>query len=208
MTKILGICGSPRNAATEYTLQRSLDAAMAVPGTECEMITLRGKRLGFCVHCDRCIREDVNYCLVHEDDDMHPLYKPFYEADGYIIASPVYEMNITAQLVTFFNRFRPTYTILKSNPDYFRHKVGGAIAVGGTRNGGQECTINAIHGFYHTQGMSIVNGGMGVYAGVSVWSRDRKAAGAEEDTFGMENAAKLGRRVAEMALIMQQAGRQ
>jgi multimeric flavodoxin WrbA len=202
MVKIIGICGSPRKAATEYTLSRALDSAASVSGVESEMITLRGKKLGFCIHCDRCIREGVDYCLVHEEDDMHPLYKTFYEADGYIIASPVYEMNITAQLTTFLNRFRPTYTILKSNPDYFRYKVGGAIAVGGTRNGGQERAIGAIHGFYHTQGMTIINGGLGVYAGVSVWSKDKKAAGAEEDVIGMENAEKLGKRLAEAALVI------
>lgn len=202
MVKILGICGSPRKASTEYTLQRALAGAEAAGEVSTEMITLRGKKLGFCIHCDRCVKEGVDYCLVHKDDDMTPLYKPFYEADGYIIASPVYEMNITAQLVTFFNRFRPTYTLLKQDPDYFRYKVGAAIAVGGTRNGGQEHAIDSIHGFYHTQGMMVINGGLGVYAGVSVWSKDRKAAGAEEDTFAMENAEKIGKRVAEAALMV------
>ncbi len=200
MVKILGICGSPRKAATEYTLEQALEAAASVEGVETEMIKLRGRKLGFCIHCDRCVKEGTNYCLVHPDDDMRELYDTFYQADGYIIASPVYEMNITAQLVTFLNRFRPTYTILKKEPDYFRFKVGGAIAVGGTRNGGQERAISAIHGFFHTQGMTLISGGLGVYAGASVWSQDKKAAGAEADTIGMENARKLGKRLAETAV--------
>jgi multimeric flavodoxin WrbA len=203
MVKILGICGSPRKAATEYALQRSLQAAAAVEGVQTEFVSLRGRKLGFCIHCDRCLKEGVDYCPVNQDDDMHPLYPLFYAADAYIIASPVYEMNITAQLATFFNRFRMTYGVLKNNPNYFQFKLGGAIAVGGTRNGGQEQTIAAIHGFYNTQGMTIVNGGLGIYAGVSVWSRDKKELGAQEDTVGMENAERLGRRVAEMALVVQ-----
>ena len=36
--------------------------------------------------------------------------------------------------------------------------MGAAIAVGGTRNGGQEGALNAILGFYHTQGMVVCNG--------------------------------------------------
>jgi len=202
MVKILGISGSPRKAATEYTLGRALSAAEKIEGVETELVTLRGRKLGFCIHCDRCVREGTTYCLVHPDDDMNELYDTFYNADGYIIASPVYEMNLTGQLATFLNRFRPTYTLLKENPDYFRYKVGGAIAVGGTRNGGQEQTIHAIQGFYHTQGMMVINGGLGVYAGVSVWSQDRKAKGAEEDEFAMGNAEMLGRRVAEAALLV------
>ena len=73
---------------------------------------------------------------------------------------------------------------------------GAALAVGGTRNGGQECAINTILGFYHTQGMPVVNGGLGVYAGAAVWSQDRMAEGAAEDEKGMENARAIGRRLA------------
>ena len=47
---------------------------------------------------------------------MSKLYDSFYEADGYIFASPVYDMGITGQLTTYFNRFRPIYTIVKKIP--------------------------------------------------------------------------------------------
>ena len=202
MATIIGISGSPRKAATEYALQQALRAAGEVPGVETKLLTLRGKQIGFCIHCDRCVREETRHCLVHRDDDMQPLFEQFLEADGYIVASPVYMMNPTAQLTAFFNRFRAAHTLLTENTDFFRFRVGGAMAVGGTRNGGQELTINAIHGFYHTLGITVINGGLGVYAGVSVWSRDQRAAGAEADVTGMENAGKLGRRVAEAAVAL------
>jgi multimeric flavodoxin WrbA len=79
---------------------------------------------------------------------------------------------------------------------------GAAMAVGGTRNGGQETTINAIHGFFHTNGITIVNGGLGIYAGAAVWSQDRMAQGAQEDLKGMENARSIGRRLAMMARLI------
>ena len=47
MVKILGVCGSPRKAATEYALRQALDAASQVPGVEVELVTLRGKKLTF-----------------------------------------------------------------------------------------------------------------------------------------------------------------
>jgi multimeric flavodoxin WrbA len=201
MVKILGVCGSPRKAATEYALRQALDAASQVPGVEVELVTLRGKKINFCIHCDKCIREDADRCLVWEDY-MSKLYDSFYEADGYIFASPVYDMGITGQLTTYFNRFRPIYTIVKKNPDHFSNRVGGAIAVGGTRNGGQECTINNILGFYQTNGIMAVSGGLGVYGGASVWSQDKKAQGAEEDTIGIKNVRTIGRKVAEAAVIV------
>jgi multimeric flavodoxin WrbA len=201
MVKIIGISGSPRNAATEYTLKQALEAAEEVKGVKTQFIPLRAKKINFCIHCNRCIQEGANYCVIY-NDDMRELYEPFYEADAYIIASPVYEMGVSGQLATFLNRFRPTYTILRQNRNYFSTKVGGAIAVGGTRNGGQECTINNILGFYHTQGILVVNGGLGVYNGGSVWSQDKKAQGAEEDLIGMQNARVIGRKVAETAVLI------
>lgn len=201
MVKIVGISGSPRNAATECTLKQALEAAEEVKGVKTQLISLRAKTINFCIHCNRCIEEGANHCVIY-NDDMKELYDPFYEADGYIIASPVYEMGVSGQLATFLNRFRPTYTILKQDRNYFSTKVGGAIAVGGTRNGGQECTINNILGFYHTQGIIVVNGGLGVYAGGSVWSKDKKAQGAEEDLIGMQNARIIGKRVAETAVLI------
>lgn len=198
--KILGICGSPRKAASEYALRVALDAAAEVSGVEVELLTLRAKEINFCIHCDQCIRKNSMYCTLHQDDMTQEMYDSFYEADGYIIASPVYEMNVTAQLATFFNRFRPTYNVLKSDPSYFSLKVGGGIAVGGTRNGGQETTIQSIHGFFHTHGIVPVNGALGVYSGASVWSQDRRSAGAKEDLIGMNNCQRIGKRVAELAV--------
>jgi multimeric flavodoxin WrbA len=201
MVKILGVCGSPRKAATEYALREALDAASQVHGVETELVTLRAKTINFCIHCDKCIREDADRCLIYEDD-MSKLYDSFYEADGYIFASPVYDMGITAQLAAYFNRFRSIYTIVKKDPDYFSSRVGGAIAVGGTRNGGQECTINNILGFYQTNGILAVSGGLGVYGGGSVWSQDKRAKGAEEDTVGIKNVRTIGRKVAEAAVLI------
>lgn len=201
MVKILGVSGSPRKAATEFALKEALEAASQVPGIEVEFITLRGKKLNYCIHCDKCVREGAHHCMVY-DDDMSKLYQSFYEADGYIFASPVYDMGISAQLVTYFNRFRPIYNIVKKDPDHFSTRVGGAIAVGGTRNGGQECTINNILNFYYTNGIMAVSGGLGVYNGASVWSQDKKAQGAQEDTIGIKNVRTIGRKVAEAAVRM------
>lgn len=205
MVKILGICGSPRKAASEYALMQALEAVAEVEGTEVDVMTLRAKTINFCIHCDKCIRDGADRCTLHSDD-MSALYDRFYAADGYIVASPVYDMALPGQLVTFFNRFRATYTILKDRPDYFLRKVGGAIAVGGTRNGGQESAIKVIHDFYHTMGMTVVNGSMAGYAGASVWSQDRKAEGAAQDEFGMKNVRTLGTKVARTALLIAGAG--
>lgn len=199
--KILGICGSYRRASTYAALCAALEEAALQEGVEVQMIELRGRDIHACVGCNRCKKEEINDCLTFKDD-MEEVFNAFMEADGYIIASPIYSMGVTPVLASMFSRFRPNINLSLKDPDMNLFKVGGAIAVGGTRNGGQECTINCIHGFYHTKGITVVNGGLGAYAGGSVWSRDGGMEGAMADEIGIRNARAVGRRVAKVAVAM------
>ncbi|MFW5787055.1 MAG: flavodoxin family protein [Halanaerobiales bacterium] len=189
MIKLLGICGSPRSGATEYVLDEALKVAKNYAEIETDRILLRKHELPYCIHCDKCIREESKYCAYHEVNNKE-IYDKFYKADAYLIASPVYLMNVTGQLTTFFNLLRPVWNILKEDPAFFWDKVGAGISVGGTRHGGQETTINTIHGFYHTYGIHIV-GGNHTYNGGTVWSKDRMKEGAKEDLEGMNTVHSL-----------------
>lgn len=201
MSKILGICGSPRRKSSYTALTAALESAEA-QGVETERIELRARKMNPCVHCNKCLRDQSDRCTVFQDD-MTELYSKFYEADGILIASPVYEMNITAQLAIFFGRFRSAWMLSVKDPFFFTKKVGGAIAVGGTRNGGQESTIQAIHNFYHTQGILVCGGGSGIYSGASLWNPG-DGSGTMEDEIGMANARALGEKI---AVIAKQMGR-
>lgn len=53
--KIIGICGSPRKRATEYVLKKALET-LKEAGFETEFFTVRGKNIGFCKHCDYCLK--------------------------------------------------------------------------------------------------------------------------------------------------------
>ncbi len=196
MAKIIGVSGSTRKNATDYALREALKAAEEVDGIETEFISLRGKKINPCIHCDRCIREEYKGCLVYKDDDMDALYLKCLEADGLLLASPVFEMGISPQLSAFMSRFRSTYLDLRKDPEVFGNHVGAAIAVGGTRNGGQEMTIACIHNFFHTNGYVVTGGALGVYAGASIWSQDNIKFDESVDPIGIANARKLGVKMA------------
>lgn len=207
MAKVIGLCGSPRKGATEYALEYALDAARAVPGVETEVILLRGKDIKRCIHCNLCMDSKTplpDYCSLK--DDMKDLIDRFVTADGYIIASPVYEATVTGLLKDFMDRFRgKAFATLRNgqNPFEKNPRVGGGIAVGGTRNGGQELTLTAINNFYLTYEFLVTGGPLGNYLGASVWSKDKKAQGVQEDEVGLDRLAKLGKRVAEFALVLE-----
>jgi multimeric flavodoxin WrbA len=195
MTKILGICGSPRSGATEFAIQEALKAAAEVPGIETEYWSVRGKKIAYCVHCDACIRNHT-MCIIK--DDIQELEKKILEADGFIIGSPVYDMNITAQLAAVFNRLRPMYLV---HSGVLQNKVGAAITTGGTRYGGQELAKLPIINFYLMHEMLVSGGLGGCYSGGTIWSKDEKAKGAAEDTTGMDTIKRLGRGVAEAVMV-------
>jgi multimeric flavodoxin WrbA len=204
MTKLLFICGSPRNASTEYAVLEAKKGAESVEGVEVTMLNLRGKKIAPCVGCNACVKKGVTECIVYQDD-MQEWNRSFFNYDGVLIGSPVYEMGITPQLATFFSRFRAEYLNQKDDPLIRMYMPGAALAVGGTRNGGQESVIRTIHGFYSTYGLPIVTGGLGVYCGASIWSQDRMAQGAAEDEKGMGDARLLGKRLALTAKALQAA---
>ncbi len=197
--KILGICGSPRDASTMIGLRAALEEAEKW-GAETELISLRGKKINPCIACDKCLREGSLKCCVWKDD-MTELYDKWYEADGVIVASPVYLMAPTAQTMAFFHRFRSFWLKSEKDPDFFNRKIGAAISCGGTRNGGEETTNQVILNALSSFGITLVNGGIGTYTGACLWS-DNNRYGANDDEIGLFNCRKVGRKVAVMAQYM------
>ncbi|MDR0519941.1 MAG: flavodoxin family protein [Clostridiales Family XIII bacterium] len=204
--RILGISGSPRHGTTDYLTELALESAATASGIETDFLPLHKVKINHCIQCERCLKLDPGQSYEHYcppfHDDMDELIPRFLAADGYIIASPVYEMNYTPLLGIFMGRFRPLWRVFKG---VHRNKVGGAISVGGTRYGGQETTVQLINSFFLLNEMINVSGTSGGYIGACAWSQD-KLPPEFNDPSGEEKVRDLGRRVAEVTKIVK-AGR-
>ena len=188
--KVIGICGSPRNQATAYVLRKALQM-LKRHGFETEFFTVRGKDIGFCRHCD--------YCLKHKEcvmkDDMYKLYPLFRETDGIMIATPVYNGGVSAQTKTIMDRCR---ALVAADRNMFKYKVGAAIAIGGDRIGGQELAIQQITTFYILNGIIPVSGGsFGANLGATFWSKDT-LEGVKTDEEGFRSLKKTARKFADL----------
>jgi len=179
---IVGICGSPRKQATHYVLERALET-LEDEGFETEFFTVRGKNISPCRHCDYCLRN--RECVLK--DDMYPLYDLLRRAQGIIIATPVYNGGVSAQVKAIMDRCR---ALGAEDYDSLRGKVGMGIAVGGDRCGGQEPALMQIHTFYILNGVIPVSGGsFGANLGACLWSRDT-VEGVKEDSYGFKTLDK------------------
>jgi len=196
---IVGVSGSPRKGATQYCVQEALRSASEILGISTHFIDLRGNKINHCIHCNRCLNEKLDICPVFEDD-MSGYYDYILKADGIVLGSPVYHMSPSSLMQAFLNRLRPLGRYIGSGG--WAVKVGGAIAVGGMRNGGQETTLECLNNFFFCSGMVVVSGGIFAYNGGSIWSNDKKEIGAKEDTIGMDTVRVIGRRTAIIAKLL------
>lgn len=186
---ILGICGSPRKMATEHVLGEALKM-LEEKGFRTSFFSVRGKNISPCKHCDYCLKNKE--CVVK--DDMGQLYPLLLEAEGYVIATPVYNGGLSAQTKAVIDRTRAT---LAANPKALRGKPGVVIAVGGDRMGGQELAIQQIHTFYILNGMIPISGGFfGANLGATFWSKDT-LEGVKEDAEGFRSLRKTVKKFAE-----------
>lgn len=186
---ILGVCGSPRAKTTEYVLREAL-RMLGERGFETEFFTVKGKKIGFCTHCDYCLQKKG--CVIQ--DDVQELYPLLREAEGLVFASPVYNGGVSAQIKAVMDRTR---ALLAANPDVFRGKVGIAIAIGGDRSGGQELAIQQIMTFYTLNGVLTLSGGFfGANIGASFWSKDTME-GIKDDKEGFRSLRKTVKRFSE-----------
>lgn len=184
--KVLGVCGSPRKSLTESSLAYALDIFSAYDDCEPTMYTLRQKKINFCIHCNRCIKDNLRYCPVY-DDGMTKLYPLMEEADIILLASPVYNMAPSGQTMTMLNRLRPLGKMMSEGG--WAKKVGISLAVGGTRHGGQETALGVLNNAILSFGMNCVSAGVLAYNGASLWNQ-----GESSDETGKECISHLARR--------------
>ncbi len=183
---ILGICGSPRKQATEYVLQEAL-SMMEEKGFETEFFTVRGKNIGPCRHCDYCMRKKE--CILK--DDMYEVYPLIQEAEGLIMATPIYNGGLSANLKAVMDRCRALGAV---DFNFLQYKVGMGIAIGGDRAGGQELAMQQILTYYILNGAIPVSGGaFGANLGANFWSQDT-LEGVKSDEEGFRSLRKTLKR--------------
>jgi len=186
---IVGISGSPRKKTTEYVLEKAL-SHLREKGFETEMFRIMGKEIAPCRHCDYCMKKKE--CVMK--DDMFDLYDLLKSCDGIIMASPMYNGSISAQLKAIMDRCR---ALEAEDIDLLKGKIGMSIAIGGDRNGGQELAIQQINTYYILNGIIPVGGGsFGANLGATLWSQD-SLEGVKKDDYGFETLNRTLNRFVE-----------
>ncbi len=183
--KVIGIVGSPRkNGNTEILTAHTLNA-ISEEGLDTEIVPLAGRDIRPCTGCLACKKDEL--CTI--EDDLFPLYLKMKEADGIIMASPVYYSSATGLMKSFMER---SGYINRHNGEPFRGKVGGPLVV--ARRSGHNFTLAEITFWFQVLGF--------VIPGSSYWNM---AFGGEKgdvrsDEEGMQTAWNFGKNIARVLL--------
>ncbi|MCW3998445.1 MAG: flavodoxin family protein [Candidatus Bathyarchaeota archaeon] len=193
---VVGICGSPREQATDYVLKLALDE-LRKQGIETHFFTVKGKKINFCIHCD--------YCIQHKEcvfkDDMQEVYSLLRKANGIIFATPVYNGGVSAQTKALMDRCRAAEA---GEKNFFENKVGMGIALGGDRIGGQEAALSQIITFYILNAILPVSGGyFGSNLGATFWTKDN-LEGVKQDTEGFRSLKKTMKKFTNLLKNLQE----
>jgi len=189
---ILGISAGKPNGNTDALVKAAL-AECEKQGLETRFLSLWGKKIASCIDCGKCRSQEMCW----QDDAMREIQPLLEEADAMIIGSPTYFGNVSSRISLMFERTLP----LRRSGFKLRNKLGGAVATGGSRNGGQEFVINTIQNWFTLHGMLVVGddaptahfGGIGV---------GRKPGDAAKDDVGLATAVNLGKHMAEVVLSL------
>ena len=187
-TRIIAVSCSPRKGkGTFESLQECLKGAKgAGKGIETELIELAG------LDIEGSVAAGVPLAKGRKDD-FPGVAKKLSDptVGGIIIGTPVYFSSMTSLCKAFIERLMVFF-----RKDVLTGMPVGVLAVGGSRNGGQEVTIRSVQDSLFCFDMILV--GTGRRFGAAVWAK----GGAASDKDGMKAANDLGHRVAATALSL------
>ena len=206
--KILGVCGSPiKQGNTAAFLKATLKAAEEMDGVTTETVFLSGKDISDCQHCNWCLTGQKPGQFCQQNDDMNEIYPLLVEADGLLLASPVYFARLSGRMACFIDRLR-AFAYGNYYRGQLKGKVGGALAVGWTRHGGVETTLLSLNFAFsslgmltaHERGASLGAGGVSSLSGTGKFTPDDRLA-VLKDEYGLRSARRLARRMVELIRI-------
>lgn len=173
--KVLMINGSPRANGNTALALREMEKIFAENGIETEIVTVGNKDIRGCVACATCAK--TGKCAF--DDIVNETAKKFEEAQGLVIASPVYYASANGTLISFLDRLFYSSHFDKTM------KVGASVAV--ARRAGTTATFDEMNKYFTISSMPVATS--------NYWNElhGREKGEAEKDLEGMQTIRTLAR---------------
>lgn len=173
--KVLMINGSPHGNGNTYIALREMEKIFHAEGVETEIVHAGNKPVRGCIACYSCSQKGK--CVF--DDIVNQTAPKFEEADGLVVASPVYYASANATLIAFLDR------LFYSTPFDKTMKVGASVVA--ARRGGLSATFDELNKYFTICGMPV--------ASSQYWNsiHGQVPGEAEQDGEGLQTMRTLAR---------------
>ena len=176
MMKVLMINGSPRAKGNTSRALEEMHRVFDEEGVDAEIVRVGSEAVRGCNACGRC--KETGRCVF--DDVVNQLAPKLAQADGLVVASPVYFASANATLIAVLDRlFYSTPFVDKTM------KVGASVVC--ARRGGCSATFDELNKYFTINNMPI--------ASSQYWNsiHGNQPGQAEQDEEGLQTMRTLAR---------------
>ena len=175
--KVLLINGSPRIGGNSSILLNEMIEVFKKHGVETEEVLVGNKDIRGCIACGSCF-EHGECCF---KDLVNEISLKFKDADGLVVAAPVYYGSPNGTVISFLDR------LFRSSKFSKKMKVGAAFAI--ARRGGTTASFDVLNKYFTISGMPVASG--------DYWNNGFGLAPGEikEDKEGLRNARVVAKRM-------------
>lgn len=176
MMKVLMINGSPRAKGNTSRVLEEMHRVFDEEGVDAEIVRVGSEVVRGCNACGRC--KETGRCVF--DDVVNQLAPKLAQADGLVVASPVYFASANATLIAVLDRlFYSTPFVDKTM------KVGASVVC--ARRGGCSATFDELNKYFAINNMPI--------ASSQYWNsiHGNQPGQAEQDEEGLQTMRTLAR---------------
>lgn len=184
MSKVLAINGSPRKDGNTAILIRHIFRELEQEGIETETIQVGGKKIHGCTACMKCFGNRDGKCAI-ENDMVNSIIEKMREADGIILGSPVYFLDVTPEMKALIDR---AGFVSYANDFPLKNKIGNATVA--VRRAGASRTADTMLHFLLVNDM--------IVPGLPVIGMGREIGDVERDEEGLDRAKHLGQNMARL----------
>lgn len=143
--KVLIINGSPRFDGNTSLAINEMTNVFHDENIDVDLYQIGGENIRGCMACGYCHKNGK--CAF--DDVVNELVTKLHEADGVVIATPVYYASPNGSLISLLDR------IFYSNNEDLTMKVGTSVVV--ARRGGASSSFDVLNKYFTISGMPIVS---------------------------------------------------
>ena len=143
--KVLIVNGSPHAKGNTAIALEEMKKIFASEGIEIDYVHVGNKDIRGCIACGSCYKNGK--CVF--DDIVNETAEKFKNADGVVVASPVYYASANATLIAFLDRLFFSVSCDKTM------KVGASVVV--ARRGGCSATFDELNKYFTICGMPVAS---------------------------------------------------